>query len=94
MNAVTPVSLQAIFDDCGLQVRLSEQVHGGDINQAFCLHTATGKLFLKVNQAGLYPDMFLKEAAGLNALTKTKTVAIPTIIKTGIAGDLQYLLLE
>lgn len=94
MNAVTPVSLQAIFDDCGLQVRLSEQVHGGDINQAFCLHTANGKYFLKVNQAGLYPDMFLKEAAGLNALTKTKTVAIPTIIKTGIAGDLQYLLLE
>lgn len=94
LNMSIPLPLQAILTETGLQVLRTEQVHGGDINQAFCLYTATGKFFLKVNQAGIYPDMFLKEAAGLSQLKKTKTVAIPSVIKTGIAGDLQYLLLE
>jgi fructosamine-3-kinase len=94
MNAFPPLSLQAIIEDCGLQVQRTEQVHGGDINAAFCLHTSTGKYFLKVNQAVQYPDMLLKEAAGLSQLKKTRTVSIPAVIKTGIAGDQQYLLLE
>ena len=72
MNALVPGSLQAIIDECGLQVVRTEQAHGGDINQAFCLFTATGKYFPKVNQAALYPDMFLKEAAGLSALIKRR----------------------
>lgn len=94
MNASIPLSLQAIIDDCGLPVQRTEQVNGGDINSAYCLHTRSGKYFLKVNQAAIYPDMFLKEAAGLSSLNNSKTVAVPEIIKTGIAGEQQYLLLE
>lgn len=94
MNAPLPLSLQAIYDDCGLTAEKTIQVHGGDINAAFCLHTSAGKYFLKVNQAQLYPDMFLKEAAGLSCLRKSKGVQIPEVIKTGIAGDNQYLLME
>jgi len=94
MNAFLPLSLNAIIEDCGLQVQRFEQIHGGDINNAFCLHTSNGNFFLKVNQAGLYPDMFLKEAAGLSEIKKTRTVSTPAVIKTGIAGEQQYLLLE
>jgi fructosamine-3-kinase len=94
MKASPPLSLQEIIDDCGLSVQQTEKVHGGDINSTFCLYTSTGKYFLKVNQAGLYPDMFLKEAAGLSTLHKTRTLRIPAVIKTGLTGDLQYLLLE
>ncbi len=94
MNASLPFSLQAIFDDCGLTVVKTGQVQGGDINAAFCLETMDGKYFLKVNQAQLYPDMLLKEAAGLSSLKKSKSVYIPSLIKTGTAGDKQYLLME
>ncbi len=94
MSASLPLSLQAIIDDCGLTVLRTEQVHGGDINAAFCLHTSNGKYFLKVNQAVLCPDMFLKETAGLSQLKKSRTISIPSVISTGVAGEHQYLLLE
>jgi len=41
--------LNNIFKDSGLNVQRYEQVHGGDINSAYCLFTSTGKYFLKVN---------------------------------------------
>lgn len=86
--------LQPIFNDCGLTVLKTEQVTGGDINAAFCLHTPAGKYFLKINKAGLYPDMMRAEAAGLSLLSKSRGPYIPDVIKTGIAGDEQYLLME
>ncbi|MBI5370956.1 MAG: fructosamine kinase family protein [Sphingobacteriales bacterium] len=86
--------LQPILDDCGLSVLRAERVHGGDINEAWCLYTAHDRYFLKVNNADLYPDMFLQEAAGLSCLKKAGRIYIPSVIKTGIAGSRQYLLLE
>jgi protein-ribulosamine 3-kinase len=86
--------LQNIFSDCGLKVRHHEQVPGGDINDACCLTTASGKYFLKINNKNKYPLMFKKEAIGLELLRKNSTFVIPQVIKTGSCDDHQYLLLE
>jgi fructosamine-3-kinase len=86
--------LQSIFHDCELTVTRHEPVHGGDINSAWCLHTDTGKYFLKVNDAQRYRHMFEKEANGLIALKNNCSLTIPLVLKHGIAGNDQYLLLE
>src|SRR6187549_28074 len=86
--------LNNIFKDSGLNVQRYEQVHGGDINKAYCLFTSTGKCFLKVNDKNEYPLMFEREANGLDKLREHCTLIIPGVIKHGSCGDQQYLLLE
>lgn len=88
------MSLDAILKDCGLHATGTSQVYGGDINIAWCVVTETDRYFLKVNAAAQYPDMFLKEAAGLTELRKKGMLYVPAVLKTGIAGERQYLLLE
>lgn len=88
------MSIQPILDDCGLAVINIEPVHGGDINQSYRLYDRDTNYFLKVNHAHRYPDMFEKEAHGLGALTKGSSLTIPSVIKYGIAGQQQFLLLQ
>lgn len=87
-------SLQNIFIDCGLNVQRYERVHGGDINDAYCLITSTGKYFLKINDKNKYPAMFEKEARGLDLLRKNCSMIIPQVIKTGVTNDQQWVILE
>src|SRR5436190_16236484 len=87
--------IQSIVDDCDLTITQYEPAHGGDINRSYCLYTRDAKYFLKVNHATLYPGMFEKEAKGLKALVKnTEAIRIPQVIKYGLTGQDQYLLLE
>jgi fructosamine-3-kinase len=91
---LTVETLQNIFKDCGLKVQRYERVHGGDINEAYCLITSSGKYFLKINDSNKYPGMFDKEARGLDLLRNNCSIIIPRVIKAGICDDQQYLLLE
>ncbi|HEU4861330.1 MAG TPA: fructosamine kinase family protein [Chitinophagaceae bacterium] len=86
--------LQDIFTTCGLHVQRYEQVHGGDINKAYCLFTSQEKYFLKINDSINYPGMFQKEANGLDLLRTHCTLIVPKVFKTGESGRHQYLLLE
>lgn len=86
--------LQNIFSICGLNVQRYEQVHGGDINKAWCLFTSNGKYFLKINDRVKYPGMFQKEANGLDLLRTHCALTVPKVFKTGETGAHQYLLLE
>jgi protein-ribulosamine 3-kinase len=88
------MSLQLILADCGLTINRHEPVYGGDINRSWCLYTDNAKYFLKVNDAGLYPRMLEKEANGLEALRNNCSLIVPAVIKYGVAGKDQYLLLE
>jgi protein-ribulosamine 3-kinase len=88
------MQLEQILNDCGFGSAKVAPVHGGDINSAFCVHAENAKYFLKVNDASKYPEMFSKEAAGLNALRVASSFIVPAVIKCGIVGDQQYLLLE
>lgn len=87
--------MQDILGILSLSVKNITPVSGGDINQAFCIETTDGKkYFLKVNDVKKFPEMFAKEANGLNALKNGSNLIVPQIISRGVAGSKQYLLLE
>lgn len=86
--------LSNIIADAGLNVHRIERVHGGEINEAYCLITSNGKVFLKVNENPESPLMFEREAHGLDQLRKNCSLIVPKVIKHGSFGDQQFLLLE
>lgn len=87
-------TLQSIFHSLGIDVQYANEVHGGDINKAYCLYTRTHKYFLKINNAHRYPNMFVKEAEGLNLLRMYSDLVVPEVITHGTMGSYQYLILE
>lgn len=54
-------------------------VSGGDISAAYRVDTETGKYFLKVNSASFALEMFQAEQKGLQAIERTKTIAVPHV---------------
>ncbi|WP_299286635.1 fructosamine kinase family protein [uncultured Mucilaginibacter sp.] len=70
------------------------EVTGGSINEVYRLQTAAGFFILKLNSAQQFPTMFEQEAEGLEAIRKTKTVAVPEVIASGHIGYQSFLLLE
>jgi fructosamine-3-kinase len=69
-------------------------LHGGDINQVFSCKSAKADFVVKMNHADRFPQLFEKEAQGLEALRKSNTFVIPRVISHGEAHDQAYLLLE
>ena len=86
--------VQTIAQDCGIDISRYDQVHGGDINECYCLHGQGSNYFLKLNDAGRLPAMFEMEAAGLEALRNHSTMIVPELIQHGIVNDKQWLLLQ
>lgn len=86
--------LDLIFESCNLEVHSYKSVSGGDINQCFCIETTDKTYFLKTNKAEQFPAMFEKEADGLSALSAGSGLKIPSVIKHGVVGGNQFLLLE
>ncbi|MFT3681835.1 MAG: fructosamine kinase family protein [Ferruginibacter sp.] len=87
-------AIKAILEDTGLTEASVYPVHGGDINDAYCIITGTKKYSLKTNNAPGFPSMFEKEAAGLTALKNSTNLIIPAVIKYNVLNQEQYLLLE
>ncbi len=69
-------------------------VSGGSINETYKIEIPAGNFFLKFNDAGLYPGMFEKEAAGLKLLGSAGEIEVPEVLRTGEAGSYSYLLLN
>jgi protein-ribulosamine 3-kinase len=69
-------------------------VSGGDINQAYCLQTNLGNLFIKINSRHKFPGMFESEEKGLAVICKTNTIAVPEVILQGDTDDESYLVLQ
>ncbi|MFD1441075.1 fructosamine kinase family protein [Lacticaseibacillus hegangensis] len=67
-------------------------VHGGDVNQAFHLHTAKRELFLLV-QPGQPASFYAGEIAGLNAFAENG-IAAPRVLGNGAIDGDGYLLLS
>jgi fructosamine-3-kinase len=86
--------LEFILPHLDLKITSSQSIHGGDINEAFCLHSGNNKFFLKINDAARYPEMFKREKEGLDALRNAGVLKIPEVIKTGEINNTQFLLLE
>ncbi len=89
------MSLQPLLDHLELKINGYEPLHGGDINDAYCLFGENEKYFLKVNNASRYPGMFEKETRGLYALSAhLPALNIPRVIQFGAVEQQQYLLLQ
>ena len=86
--------VQTIANNCGINITRYEQVHGGDINECYCLHGQGINYFLKLNDADRLPAMFEMEAAGLEALRNNSSMIVPGVINHGIVNDKQWLLLQ
>jgi len=83
---------QAIKQD--LKLKHVTSVSGGSINAAYCLHTTAGDYMMKRNSKHSFPGMFACESAGLTALQKTKTIAVPQTILLDEYEDDSFLILE
>jgi fructosamine-3-kinase len=70
-----------------------QSVGGGCINSAYRIAGATGRYFVKLNQAARLA-MFEAEADGLQALADSAAVRVPLPICSGCAGDSAFLVLE
>lgn len=69
-------------------------VGGGSINQAYKVKTDEGEYFVKTNSKNRFPNMFHKEATGLEILAKAKCIDVPNIICYGDIEDDSFLILD
>ena len=69
-------------------------VSGGDISQAYCVHTSTQRFFLKVNESAIALEMFLAEKKGLESINLAKTIKAPEVLHCGQYKSSSFLLME
>ncbi len=72
----------------------SSSISGGCINEAIHFTTNVGSFFVKWNKSSMYPQMFEKEALGLNLLKQANCVNVPEVIGHGETKDIAWLVLE
>ncbi len=100
---LSKILAQSIADDIsntikqGFEIKTSQVLHGGDINQAYKIADHDRTYFVKINQSDRR-TMFEAELEGLNQIANTHTIRVPKPICTGIctgtAEDYSYLVLE
>lgn len=80
-----------------IKIESASLLSGGDINEAYRLTLTDGKyIFMKTNKKE-NSSLFTAEAAGLNAIARTKTIGTPQILGVGSdeeRGGFSFLLLE
>lgn len=69
-------------------------VSGGSINQAWQITSGDKKFFCKVNSTTRFPELFAKEAAGLEALAATGGIQCPEVLNVATLNDEQIILME
>ncbi len=74
------------------QVKESRSVGGGCINDSYVVGDQGDRYFVKLNQPNLL-EMFTAEAAGLEEISKTKTILVPQPVCSGIISSHSYLVL-
>lgn len=78
----------------GCTIVETQYVAGGSINETYKISTTCGIFFLKYNSASKYPEMFTKEKAALEFLSKTNTVIVPEVLTSETFGNCSFLLLK
>ncbi len=84
----------SVEDTLSCKVLNTQILYGGDINRSIQLSTDKGDFFLKYNNNKLYPEMFEKEARGLQLMSSTNEIDIPQVITANNTDDDAYLLLS
>lgn len=90
--------MRAFLDDishrAGLEITGFRPVSGGDISAAYKIDTRHGAFFLKVNPKPFAGDMFAAEKMGLEAIARTRTIAVPRVLLTGTVDGKSFLLMQ
>lgn len=76
-----------------LEIHTANSISGGDISQAYKLHTNLGNFFLKLNGVGHY-DMFRAEMLSLQQIAASNSILVPQAIASGTFKNHSWLLLE
>ncbi|MDR2815414.1 MAG: fructosamine kinase family protein, partial [Proteiniphilum sp.] len=69
-------------------------VSGGDISSAYRVEALKGQYFLKVNNASFALEMFHAEQKGLQAVERTKTIAVPHVRLVDSIDGQAFLLMD
>lgn len=83
-----------------VSIQLNEKIittrplSGGDISSAYLLQTKSKKYFLKVNSNPFAFEMFQAEERGLQAIEKTKTIAVPHVERVDSFEGKSFLLMN
>ncbi len=77
-----------------IHIRRISPISGGSINLAARVDTTSGIFFLKANDAFRYPQMFEKEARGLQILKNAGVITIPEVVLTGEEEGQSFLVLR
>lgn len=75
-------------------VHNTQALSGGDINEVLRLSTSHGEFCVKRNSASLFPNMFEREASGLELLRSNSSFTVPEVIATGEEGEASFLIME
>jgi len=86
--------LSAISQQLDIPILKYEPLSGGDISNAYLLHTSHKRYFLKTNASPQASTMFQVEKKGLAEIASTKTIATPKVFLCGQAEQVAYLLME
>lgn len=76
-----------------IHIDTAHSVSGGDIHQAYKLHTSNGNLFLKLNQAQALP-LFETEAHNLTAIANSDSITCPKVLGFGLYRQQAWLVME
>ncbi|WP_028485671.1 fructosamine kinase family protein [Thiomicrorhabdus chilensis] len=76
-----------------IHIETAAPVSGGDIHQAFKLHTHTGNYFLKLNHLEALP-LFETEVHNLRAITRSGSILCPKPLGFGRHNEQAWLLME
>ncbi len=99
MSICTYDSIEAGLRGCfGSDVGILEKsyVHGGDINDSFCLNLSNGlNVFVKSNTVS-NAGFFDAEEKGLNAIASTETIGSPNLLCKGVDREkrISFLMME
>lgn len=83
-----------LVKEYSISVQRFKAAHGGCINNGGELITNQGNFFIKWNDSFRYPEMFKKEAKGLQLLSKASSVRVPDVLYVSEVGHFQFILLE
>lgn len=83
-----------IADLIGSPITKITSLSGGDISQAYCIHSQSNRFFCKMNQKASAHKMFMVEKAGLEAISQTNTIKAPKVLFCGQYESVAYLIME
>lgn len=78
----------------GADFKEMRPLQGGDINDVYLLRTNKGQFVVKINSSSRFPEMFEREAEGLQQLKATKTFRLPEVLLVEQLDDMAALVLE